>query len=186
MKKIFVLASITILSACNSKEPAKTDTVKIESDSTMAINSPYPILYSSKFEMGDPKNAETVLQLWKVWDDGDLSKSKDMFADTVQLYLADGSIMKGPRDSVMAGAQQYRNSLGSSSSVIHAVTDLKSTDKNENWALVWGMEKDTDKKGKVDSFFLQETWRFNKDGKADVLHQFRAAGSPPKMPPAKK
>jgi hypothetical protein len=42
------------------------------------------------------------------------------------------------------------------------------------------MEKDINKKGKVDSFYLQETWRFNKDGKADLLYQFKAAGAPPK------
>ena len=71
-----VFVSIVILAACNSKEPAKTESMKSASDSSMNtmkdINSPYAVNYSSKFEMGDPKNAETVLNLWKVWDKGDL------------------------------------------------------------------------------------------------------------------
>ena len=57
---------------------------------------------------------------------------------------------------------------------------VKSTDKKENWALIWGKEIDTDKKGKVDSFYLQETWRFNKDGQADLFFQYRQAATPPK------
>jgi len=186
MKKVLVFASILILAACNSKEPAKTESMKSGSDtsSTMSnmrdINSPYPVMYSSKFEMGDPKNAQTVLNLWKVWDGGDLSKGKDLFADSVEMHLADGSMMKGPRDSILAGGQQYRNSLGTVVSSIDAVTSLRSTDKNENWGLVWGMERDT-KGNKVDSFYLQETWRINKDGKADLMYQFRANASPAAM-----
>jgi hypothetical protein len=57
---------------------------------------------------------------------------------------------------------------------------VKSKDKDENWALIWGMEKDTNKKGKVDSFYLQETWRFNKVGQADLFYQFKSAAVPPK------
>jgi hypothetical protein len=73
-----------------------------------------------------------------------------------------------------------RNKLASSVSSVDAVMAVKSTDKGENWALIWGKEVDTDKKGKIDSSALQETWRLNKDGKADLVYQFRAAFIPPK------
>src|SRR4029078_5100578 len=98
MKKVLVFVSIAFLAACNSKEPAKTESMKSGSDTSMTnmrdINSPYAIEYFSKFEMGDPKNAELVLNLWKAWDGGDLSKAKDLFADTVEMHFADGSMMK--------------------------------------------------------------------------------------------
>jgi hypothetical protein len=184
MKKIWVLATIVLFAACNSStEPAKVDSMKSASDSTTTmrdINSPYPIGYSSKFVMDDPKNAETLLTLWKDWDNGNLSAHKDMFADSVELHFSDGSMMHSSRDSVIAAAQGFRNSFASSVARVDAIMAVKSTDKNENWALIWGMEKNTDKKGKVDSSYLQETWRFNKDGKADLFYQFRAAGAPPK------
>jgi hypothetical protein len=65
---------LAFFTACNSNEPAKTDAMKSGMDSTMqAINSPYAIGYSSKFVMDDPKNAESLLTLWKDWDNGDLS-----------------------------------------------------------------------------------------------------------------
>ena len=186
MKKVLVLASVAVFAACNSStDTAKVDSMKSASDSTaptmMAeINSPYVVDYSSKFTMGDAKNAESLLNLWKDWDNGNLSAHKDMFADSVELHFADGSMMHSVRDSVVAAAQNFRNTIASSASTVHAITAMKSTDKNENWALIWGKEIDTDKKGKVDSFELQETWRFNKDGKADLVFQYKAAAAPPK------
>jgi hypothetical protein len=187
MKKILILASLAAFVSCNSSN----DKAKVESmgtgDSTSTatstmgdINSPYAINYSSKFTMGDPKNAEAILTLWKDWDNGNLSAHKDMFADSVELHLADGSMMHSVRDSVIAQAQAFRNTLASSVSSVDAVMAVKSTDKNENWTLIWGKEIDTDKKGKIDSFYLQETWRINKDGKTDLLYQFRSAAAPPK------
>ncbi|HEY5406353.1 MAG TPA: hypothetical protein VIJ92_04660 [Ginsengibacter sp.] len=185
MKKFFVLSVFVVLAACNSNEPTKTaamtDSVKPAAEATMpAIKSPYPIGYSSDFEKDDPKNAETLLALWKVWENGDLTASKDMFADSVQLIFSDGSSLHSSRDSVIAAAQKFRNTFASSISSVDAVMATKSVDKNEHWALIWGKEVNTDKKGKVDSSHLQETWRFNKDGKADLMFQYRQAIAPPK------
>jgi hypothetical protein len=130
--------------------------------------------------MDDPKNAESLLTLWKDWDNGNLSAHKDLFADSVSFYFSDGSMMHSSRDSALAGAQKVRNSFATSVSSVDAIMAVKSTDKNEHWALIWGRERDTDKKGKVDSFDLQETWKFNNDGKADLVYQFRHAAAPPK------
>jgi hypothetical protein len=181
MKRILVFASLAFFTACNSNEPAKTDAMKSGMDSTMqAINSPYAIGYSSKFVMDDPKNAESLLTLWKDWDNGDLSVHKDLFADSMSMTFADGSMMHASRDSALAAAQKMRNNLASAVSSVDAIMAVKSTDKNENWAIIWGKEVDTDKKGKVDSSHLQETWRFNKDGKTDLMFQYKQAIPPPK------
>src|SRR4051812_46490502 len=151
MKNVLLFACMAFLAACNSSSPAATAATKSMPDSTMAeIKSPYAIGYSSKFVMDDPRNAETVLQLWKDWDAGNLMTSKDMFADTVTLNLADGTTMHGSKDSIMANMQQFRNSLAASVSQVNAIMAVKSTDKDENWALVWGKEINTDKKGKTD------------------------------------
>lgn len=185
MKRFFVLSAVVMLAACNSNESANkeamSDSVKPVSETTMAaIKSPYPIGYSSNFEKDDPKNAETLLALWKAWDNGDLSATKDMFADSVELHFSDGSSLHSTRDSVIADAQKFRSTFASAVSSVDAVMASKSVDKNEHWALIWGKEVDTDKKGKVDSSYLQETWRFNNDGKADLMFQYRQAATPPK------
>ncbi len=183
MKKFLIVAFLGLLAACNSNEPAKVDSMKSGSDSATTnqdVTYPYQIQYSSKFEIGDPQQAKMILDVWKDWDNGNLANHKENFADSLEMHFADGSMMHSSRDSVLATGQSYRNMYASSVSRVDAVVPLKSIDKNENWVCVWGMETDTDKKGKVDSFYLQETWRFNKAGKTDLLYQFRAAGTPPK------
>jgi hypothetical protein len=181
MKRNLLTASFVFLLACNSNQPVQTDASKPSTDSAMpGINSPYEIGYSSKFVMDNPKNAESILTLWKDWDSGNLSAHKDIFADTVEVHLANGSIMRASRDSIVATVQKFRNSLSASVDRVDAIMAVKSVDRNENWALIWGVEIDTDKKGKVDSTNLQETWRFNKDGRADLFFQFARAGTSPK------
>jgi len=186
MKQFLVLAVMVFLTACNSSAPAPTD-AKASVDSSAAkmrdIQSPYPIMYSSKFVMDDPKNAETVLALWKAYDNGNLSATKDMIADTLELHFPDGGTMRGARDSIIAAVQAHRSSLSAAVDEVHAIMAVKSTDKNEHWVVIWGQEKDTHKNGKVDSTMLQETWKFTPDGKASLLYQFAAA---PMAPMAKK
>jgi hypothetical protein len=182
MKKFLIMVTIVTIAACNSNNEPKTESMKSGSDSTkMAdVTYPYEIYYSSKFEIGDPQQTKMILEIWKDWDNGNLQAHKDHFADSLEMHTYDGTLMKGTRDSVLEMAQNYRNTLASVVSRVYTVAPLKSIDKDENWALVWGMETDTDKKGKVDSFYLQETWRFNKAGKTDLLYQFKADPMPPK------
>jgi len=173
MKKLLIPAALLLVAACNSSQPTPVETAAAHIDSVKKINSPFPVTYSSQFEIADPKYAETILTLWKDFDAGDLNTHKDLFADSVSLYLTDGASLLGRRDSIISWTQKYRGAYKSVVDRVDAVTALRSTDKNENWALVWGMETSTDMKGKVDSTNLMETWRFNKDGKVDLLYQYR-------------
>ncbi len=175
-----IVSAIACLAACNSNKEEAKETSTSDTTQQASVTYPYEIGYSSKFEMADPKYGQTILQLWKDWDNGNLSAHREMFADSLEMHFADGSMMHSVTDTVLAGGQSYRNMFTSAVSEVNAVTSLRSTDKDEIWALVWGKEVDTDKKGKVDSFYLQETWRFNKAGKVDLLYQFKAAGAPPK------
>ena len=184
MKKLLALAALAIFAACNSKAPAsKTDSVISSPDSgSMAktIRSPYDITYSSKFVMDDPKNAESLLAIWKAYDNGDLSVTKNLFADTIEMYGGDGVTMRASRDSMLSLVQGYRNSFKAAVDQVAAIMAVKSTDKNEHWVVIWGTETDTYKNGKVDSTHLQETWRFNPDGKADLVFQYKRPATPPK------
>jgi hypothetical protein len=181
MKCNSAIVLVVLFTACNSApsapapEPAKADSAA----AVRSIKSPYDVRYSSNFAIDDPKNAETLLSLWKIYDEGDLSKGKDMIADSMTLMLDNGAIVHLSRDSAIAMVQAVRSSYKSAVDRVDAVMALKSVDKNEHWALIWGMETDTHKDGKVDSTDLQETWRFNADGKADLLYQYSRPGGPP-------
>src|SRR6478736_5481107 len=159
MKRNLLFACLFILVSCNSNQSAQTEAAKPAPDSVAVqnINSPYAIGYSSKFVMGNPKYAENVLALWKDYDNGNLSAHKELFADSVQAMLGNGAMMHTTRDSLIAGVQKHRNMFSSAVDRVDAVTALKSTDKNEDWVLIWGTEIDTHKDGKVDSVDLQET-----------------------------
>ena len=179
MKKILIMGCIVALSSCHSDEKKESEPKSAMQEAGPAL--PYTATYSSKFEMGDNKNAEAVLAAWKSWDDGNLQTSRKLFADTMHFYLRDGSVMHGPTDSTLAGAQRFRSTFSAVKSTVHVYMPLKSTDKNENWVCIWGTEVSTDKQGKVDSVGLQETWRFNKDGKIDLLYQFSRSLVAPSM-----
>lgn len=140
--------------------------------------------YSANFVMGPATNAETVIALWKDWKDGDLSKSRTHFADSISLFLSDGSQMVGPTDEILKGMQGYRSSFTGMEVGIDAVFAVRSVDKNENWVAIWGTEKQT-KDGKTEDVSLQETWRFNNKGKIDMMFQATRKGFLPPPPPAK-
>ena len=183
MRKILLFAGIGLFVACNSG--TKEDVGSIApADSTAKtvedITYPYTASYSSKFAIGDGKHAQMILGLWKDWDNGDLSKGKDVFADTVEMFFWDGNKIRASRDSVLSSAQSFRNMYSSVTSTVDAFTPLKSTDKEENWVCIWGKEVHTDKKGKVDSINLHEVWRINKNGKADLCYQFASMPNPKK------
>lgn len=184
MKKIFVLAMVGLIAGCTAKNAGSNESTTSAPEPSAQMKdivSPYQVGYSSKFVMDDPKNAESVLSLWKAWDNGDLSQAKGLFADSVELHFANGFMVKGTRDSVVAGGQRERVTLQSSVSTVDAVMAVKSTDKNEHWALIWGMSRET-KNGKTDSSYVQETWRFDSTGKANFMLQYKQAATPPAMP----
>lgn len=161
----FAMLGILLLSTAQ----AQTEKTKVKEKGDQAA--PYTATYSSKFQIGDPKYAQIVLKLWKDWDDNALDKSAMMFADTVTMYHPDGTMLKG-KDENLADGKKYRSKFASVKSTIHAFVSLKSIDKNENWVAIWGTEEDTGQDGTKTNTELHEIWRFNKDGKIDLMRQF--------------
>jgi hypothetical protein len=129
--------------------------------------------------MDDPANAESVLKIWKAYDNADFSSVKTLFADSFEVHLADGMSMHTSRDSTLADVTTFRKSLGTASSRVDAIMSVKSTDRDTHWVLIWGVETDTHKDGKVDSVDLLEAWQFNKNGQTMQLLQFKQAMTPP-------
>ncbi len=181
MKRIFAtIIAISFLACNNEKNPAVTAEAQPSVPANMYGFTPS---YSASFVMDSAANTETVLALWKEWKDGDLSQSHAHFADSVTFFLADGSMMSGPSDSMIKNMQGYRSSFKSIDPTIEAIFSTRSTDRGDNWVAVWGHEVQTDMKGKVDTVSLQETWRFNKAGKVNMMFQAMRKGMLPPAPP---
>ena len=185
MRKIFAAICMVFLLACNDSgtktESATTENTEVKAN-TPANTYGFTPAYSASFVMDSAKNTETVLALWKEWKEGDLSNSRSHFADTVAFYMADGTSMSGPTDSLLKNMQNYRSSFKSMEVSVDAIFATKSTDRDENWVAVWGVEMPTNMKGKKDTVSLQETWRFNKAGKVDLMFQATRKGMLPPLP----
>ena len=185
MRKIYLFAAIAFLAACNSSaDKSKTEAVTASgSDSAKqeSLTYPYTPDYSSDFEIGDAKNAQTLLALYHDWDNNTLDNSKSSFAEIDTMYFSDGSMFAGSRDSLFAVANKMRGQMGSVVDSVHAWVPLRSKDKKEDWVLIWTREISTDSKGKKTAKELHEVWRFDKNGKINLVYQYEQ--HPPKMPP---
>lgn len=134
-------------------------------------HSGYTANYSSNFKMGDASYSEKILALWKDFENNDLDKHVDMFADTVTMVLSEGGVVKGKADN-LAGAKAFRSSIKDYKVSVDAWMSLKSTDRNQDWVAIWGNESYTDKDGKAVTRRLHEIWGFNKDGKISIMMQY--------------
>lgn len=172
MKKwMFVFtASTLIVAACNNQ---KTTTASgAETGIKKTVTLPYTAAYSSSFEMGNPEHTATILQgSWKDWEENKLDNMKNWMADTIVAFNSSNIMVKGV-DSMMAMWKRDRAAYSSVIDTVDASIALRSTDKKENWVLVWAREIDTKPDGTKDTVALMETWRINKDGKADYLLQY--------------
>ena len=158
----------------DDKTKVKDDNMKMKMKGANGMNAalPYTATYSSNFAMGDPAHASMILDLWKDWDDNAFDRH-DYFADSVVMYLPDGSVVKG-KAANLEGAKKYRGGMTSAKSTIDAWMPLRSLDKKQDWVAVWGTETDTWPDGKTETRDIHEIWRINKDGKVDWMKQFTA------------
>jgi hypothetical protein len=172
MKQFFLFLAITaFMIACNT-ETKTEEAVAAAKEEKPAVALPYTARYSSSFEAGNPEYAAMILQgSWKDWELNKMDNMKSWVADTILAFQSDNTVVRGV-DSLQARWTRHRSGYTSVIDTVHAVIPTYSTDKKENWVLVWAKEINTDANGKKDTIELMETWRINKDGKADLLLQF--------------
>jgi hypothetical protein len=172
-KMLLIFMGTALLSACN--DDTKTTATNAGEDSaaqTSSVSLPYTASYSSSFKMGNDDHSTMIVQgSWKDWENNTMDNMKSWAADTIVAYQSDNTMVKGV-DSLQARWKRYRSDYTSVIDTLHSVVPLYSTDKKENWVLVWVKEINVDKKGKTDTVEVMETWRLNKDGKADLVLQY--------------
>lgn len=175
MQKLIVVFCLGVLAmSCNNekKEAAAETTETSEAKPAVAVPLSLPASYSSSFEIGNPAYAAMIVQgSWKDWQDNTMDNMKSWMADTATVFMSDNIMARGV-DSISARWKRNRSYYSSMVDTVNAVMAVRSTDKKEDWVLVWATEFSTDKTGKKDTGYVMETWRINKDGKADMLLQF--------------
>ena len=177
-------AMALILLSCNqaAKETAETtEAAKPKEAATTIDMHGYTANYSASFEMGDSKQSEAILALYRDWDDGKPDAHKEAFADTVELSFGDGNDLIIPRDSAMGIVSAWRQTYSAVKSSVHSVLPVKATGMDESWVCIWAKEVHTEKAtNKTDSVELQENYRFDKNGKINWMLQYQKPAAPPK------
>ncbi|MDB4926000.1 hypothetical protein [Mucilaginibacter sp.] len=135
------------------------------------MHSGYTASYSSKFTIASSTYSDKILMLWKDYENNTLDKHVDFISDTVTMMHAGGAMVKGKAEN-LKNVKEFRGSIQNYKVSLDAWISLKSTDKNENVVCVWGTEEFTDKDGKHVKQRTHEVWKFNKDGKVDLMLQY--------------
>lgn len=187
---LFLLVSIPLMAQQPAKtkktKKAKTDqpvtvdtTATMQTDTTTTMQGggggaamPYAAAYSSQFTMGNPEHARMVLQVWRDYEDNRLDQSAALLADSITFESADGQVIRG-RDSVLNAFKQMRGQFTNVKQTVDVYMPIHSTDRNEDWVLIWGREEDTHANGTTTNN-IHEIWRINRDGKIDYMSQYIA------------
>src|SRR3954464_12898396 len=135
MKKLFVMLSLAVaIIACNeNNRPA------VNKDTSSAKQAAFslPVSYSSSFEMGNSDYATMIVKgSWKDWQENYFDNMKSWMADSAVIGQSDNKTIKGV-DNVSANWKRSRAKYTFVVDSINAAMSVISTDKKENWVLVW-------------------------------------------------
>lgn len=171
MKRLlFVLTVSVAYAACTGSPTAskENNTSTAASSGASSVSFPYTANFSSKFSIGKDSNSLLVLNLYKALEANDMNALANVLADSVSLNFADGFTFNGTRDSAVAMAKKFRDSLSSLKFEFDAWMPVHADDKNGDAVLTWYKQTDTYKNGKVDSIYYHDI-NGVKDGKIDFL-----------------
>ncbi len=83
----------------------------------------YPALYTN-WEIGKRDNMNTVLSLYKAWDESSVDNMKNIFADSVILDLPAGRRITSSRDNITDVLIKYRKSFAETSNQILSIYQI--------------------------------------------------------------
>jgi ketosteroid isomerase-like protein len=157
---IFIIVVSAVYSACTGTTTASNEssdsTAKTATSGASSISFPYTANFSSKISIGKDSNSLVALNSYKAWEAGDMNALANTLSDSVEINFSDGSKFDGTRDSAIAIAIKYRDSLSSVKIDMDVWEPVHADDKNEDAVLAWYKETDTYKNGKVDSVYYHD------------------------------
>lgn len=125
----------------------------------------------ASFTMGDNASYDVVRQ----WNEGiiagDADKLASLLADSISVYLWDGTIFNTTRDSLMTIVKGMLGSINDLEIISHAGMAINSTDQGDEWGLSWATEQYTDAEGNPLRINFQENWLIE-NGKARSIRQY--------------
>ena len=138
----------------NTTEQAPTTSTEPQSLAPLT----YPALYSN-WEIGKRDNMNTVLSLYKAWDESSVDGIKNLFADSVILDLPGGRRITSSRDNITDVLIKYRKSFAETSNQVISVYPILNKETNDEWVAALLYNKWTYKDKVRDSSLFQDLWK---------------------------
>lgn len=129
---------------------------------------------SPKFEMGDPKYITIMLNQYKNINNYPELIDPDVYADDVIFIHTHGQVIKG-KHQYLNYIRQSRDSLAVLNDHFAAYTSLHSIDRDENWVILYGSRKRTNKDGTEHGNDFCILYVFSKEGKLTLIRPYSAA-----------
>ena len=173
MKQILFIASISIsLLSCNTKKDIDAAEKNTKTPDT-AIYA-YKATYSSDVSIpSDPRIAQMVLTVWKMFENKQIDSLKKYYADTVTYDNSTGFHFHGSSDELLNYAKKDVESLDSLRFDISMWQSLHVNDRNEDWIYIWAAERRYEKNGKADTTLIHEQWKIE-NNKISYFNQYTA------------
>jgi len=118
----------------------------------------YPALYSN-WEIGKRDNMNTVLSLYKAWDESSVDNIKNLFADSVTLDLPGGKRVTSSRDNIADVLVKYRSAYKITANQVISIYPLLNKETNDEWVAALLYNKWTYKDNVRDSSLFQDLWK---------------------------
>jgi len=118
----------------------------------------YPALYSN-WELGKRENMNTVLSLYKAWDESSVDNIKNLFADSVTLDLPGGKRVTSSRDNITDVLVKYRSAYKITANQVISIYPLLNKETNDEWVAALLYNKWTYKDNVRDSSLYQDLWK---------------------------
>ena len=162
---IYACAVLVVMTACGTatKEPAE-EVVEVP-EVTQKYN------YSGDLNMGDQSNYAVARQLNDAIVNEDMETASSLFADSVSLYLWDGTIFDVTRDSLMSIMEGYFGEVSNLEIIYHAGMAINSSNQGDDWGLNWATEQYNDADGKLMRINYQENYLIE-NGKIRSIRQY--------------
>lgn len=167
MNRVFLVLVLFAVS-CGSQ----TENQKDEAE-PVPVYYPFSPRMDVDFEKGNKEYANTVLNIWRGYQSGNISGFVKYFADSLGLYLSD-QLLQGKREDVLKIYQDKRARLAILQAHVEYWQPVLVKNKNEHWVLLWINQEGTDKNKKLDSWSMHQVWKFNEEGKIYSVQEFKS------------
>lgn len=168
---ISLTISLLVFSFCVAQSTITSDTIITAGEKDFGQKGmvyPFPVSFSAKFKFIEPEKGKMVLGICKNFENNNVENSKSIFVDRVTIDMPKIK-HKGNRDSELSAFQSYRNSLTSFKTELDVEMSANSTDKGDDWVLVWASDEFTNKEKLKYKVKYQQVWLLTRKERSVLL-----------------